>query len=255
MREVLTKFDVNVFDMYFKNQQHSSLVNFVDRTLNSWGDGLGAQVVAMTYSPFSHNAVEILRKLNREVSHIVLHEIDQERVLRQSVTEFFKTASTESILLVQCDPLATSKRRIEHTKFLIEQERAKFATDLLHQPQESGVEEVAAIKKNVHVLLLIHLPRGNDEGDGKYLVDFDTRWKFAFVDSIEAANTLGLPDIEGMIGKTMKEIVLSLDIPKVLQKSFRQSLSRLTYSYQRYDRRSYRHIILIGIIKNRNIII
>jgi hypothetical protein len=47
------------------------------------------------------------------VSHIVLHELDQERSLRQAVNEFFKNAKEGSTLLVQCDPLATSKRRIE----------------------------------------------------------------------------------------------------------------------------------------------
>lgn len=182
VREIVTKFNVNVSDMYFKNQHHSSLVTFVDYTLNSWGEDLGAQVVAMTYSPFSHNVAEILKRPGRIVSRIVLHEIDQERVLRQSVTEFFKTASAGSILLVQCDPLATSKRRIEHTKFLIEQERAKFTTEFrlrMKHPSNNAADQQSAVDgsggQNIHVLLLVHLPRGNDDGDGKFLVDFDTR--------------------------------------------------------------------------------
>jgi hypothetical protein len=47
-----------------------------------------------------------------------------------------------------------------------------------------------------------------------------------------------------MIGKTMKDIVLSLDLKKVFQKSFRQSLSRLVYSYERAHAEVREQIVL-----------
>jgi hypothetical protein len=148
--------------------------------LDAWGDDVGAQAVAMTYSPFAHDAAATLLKSDRKVSHIVLHEIDQERILRQTVSEFFSNSTKGSILLVQCDPLAASKRRIEHTKFLIEQERAKFVKDFRQKresvPGDSTTVEIMSNQENRHVILLVHLPRGNDDGDGKYLVDFDTRY-------------------------------------------------------------------------------
>ena len=88
-------------------------------------------------------------------------------------------------------------------------------------------------KANIHIILLIHLSRCGDDGDGKYCVDFDTRWKFAFVDSVQPADSLGLPDVEAMIGRTLHSLVADLDLRKVLLRCFRQSLSRLSYPYQR----------------------
>ena len=62
MKSVAARFDgVNIGQVYFKEQSHSSLPSFVQNELDSWGDDIGAQAVVMTYSPFSHDAVDILR--------------------------------------------------------------------------------------------------------------------------------------------------------------------------------------------------
>ena len=45
-------------------------------------------------------------------------------------------------------------------------------------------------------MLLIHLSRGEAEGESRYSIDFDTRWKLAFVDSIASADAAGLPNVE-----------------------------------------------------------
>ena len=225
------------------------------------------------------------------------------------------------MLLVQCDPLATSLRRIEHAKFICENARSKFVTSRknaaagggggggggggLSAPEgspekvgsgSSGLSaaepedgapgappslgaEVSQDEKNdggdipppgslglsrsvsegegkedgkdgfepststvseeggaggggsgggrgVHVILLLHLPRGLDN---KFCVSFDMRWRYAFVDSIESNARIGLPDVESMIGKTMEEVVKELNLKKVLMKCFRPSLAKLTY--------------------------
>jgi hypothetical protein len=68
------------------------------------------------------------------------------------------------------------------------------------QPRDIQPPVVTAAKApkplGVHVVLLLHLPRGETEGEQRYCVDFDTRWKFSFVDSIFSADALGLPDVE-----------------------------------------------------------
>jgi hypothetical protein len=204
-----------------------------------------SQTVIMTYSAMNKEACDIVNscvtkhleieiKTNSLVKHLVLHEFDQELSLQKSVAEFFKTATPSSILLIQCDPMATSKRRIEHTKFIVEAARTKYLKTCLekrnklesikmsgkivigkcvdeqsivdslevntHQPlsNQKGNETdmLNYIPVRLHVLLLVHLPRGDVESVHQHSVDFDSRWQYAFVDLVASAKSTGLPDIE-----------------------------------------------------------
>src|SRR3546814_3390567 len=91
----------------------------------------------MTYSPLSQDAVDVLAdgSSSKQISHIVLHELDQERDLRTKVNSFFQDANPGSVLLVQCDPLAASRRRIEHAKFIIDNARAKYLKESSQRKQ------------------------------------------------------------------------------------------------------------------------
>lgn len=284
--DISREFGVDIAACYFKEQRHSSLPAFAQTTLDAATEEHGTQVVVMTYSPLSQDVVNVLAggsSSSKHISHIVLHELDQERDLRTKVTSFFQDAHPNSVLLVQCDPLAASRRRIEHAKFIIDNARAKYVKDFdQHQraavhskrPMEIEARQPGSEQKvdvegavevmpdarhwsdrlpdsehpadvplndqqpepsapKLHVVMLIHLPRGSDDGDARYSVDFDTRWHYAFVDSVLPADAAGLPDVESMIGRSMKDVVLGLDLKKVLVKSFRHSLSRLVYRYER----------------------
>lgn len=329
VRALAREFGLDPHGIYFKDQRHSSLVAFLGQ-LDDFQDDTGAQSVVMTYSPLSQDVVTAFKaaaekecegksesqKKSLKVTHMVLHEIDQERILRHTANDFFKNAVAGSTLLVQCDPLATSKRRIEHAKFVIESARSKFikqakdakvkagelamagqamggateekrgameekgrsresdppfldsedgsdakadvefdgnhaetmnetdrqgggerdvveGQDGLPLPPTSAYREKRSAADNVNVIILLHLPRGEVEGDCRYCVDFDTRWHFAFVDSIFSAESMGLPDVETMIGKSMLDVLSGLDTKKLLLKSFRSSLSSLVFPHER----------------------
>lgn len=278
------EFAIDVMSTYFMQQRHSSLASFASKFLfgnenhtgfnslynsDSWNDELGCQIIVVTHAPPNTQqaiiAIENCSTAVKSVTSIVLHELDQERELRDVVSDFFKNAISGSTLLVQCDPLAASKRRIEHTKFIIELARAKRLKHVVddifdtshnkvhsdHEIIDGGEQKVmidgtvvtklpdnpsADISKNInrgiHVIMLIHLCRGDDAGgEGKYCVDFDTRWNYAFVDSISTAP--GLPDIESMMGKSAVEIFDLFDAKDILSLAFRPSLSKLDYFYER----------------------
>eukprot|EP00468_Gymnochlora_sp_CCMP2014_P001514 CAMPEP_0167741726 /NCGR_PEP_ID=MMETSP0110_2-20121227/1016_1 /TAXON_ID=629695 /ORGANISM="Gymnochlora sp., Strain CCMP2014" /LENGTH=5340 /DNA_ID=CAMNT_0007625809 /DNA_START=69 /DNA_END=16091 /DNA_ORIENTATION=- len=91
--------------------------------------------------------------------------------------------------------------------------------------------KVASGPKGVHVVILVHLPRG----DLQFLIDFDKRWRMAFVDDIEPAANTGLPDIQAMLNTdlSMNQIVNLLDLKQVLLASFRRALARLVYLHAR----------------------
>jgi hypothetical protein len=241
-KEIRQEYGIDCSAEYFQAQCHSSLPSFVDRVLPQWSDKLGTQVMLMTYSALSQDVASVMRSNGAQVTHIVLHELGQERELRQSVSEFFKNAQSGSTLLLQCDPLATSRRRIEHSKFLIELSRARRLKQLLEtQEQEicdgeerkDGGGKNTGASLNIHVILLIHLPRGETSSESTFNIDFDTRWAVAFLDSIQAAETSGLPDAASMIGRSLSDIFMSLDAKKVLAKTFRFSLSKMVCLFDR----------------------
>jgi hypothetical protein len=243
-KEMLQEFGIDCSFEYFQAQCHSSIPSFTDRILSQWSDQLGSQVMLMTYSALSQDVASVIRNTGLLVTHIVLHELGQERELRQTVSDFFKNAQSGSTLLLQCDPLATSRRRIEHSKFLIELLRSRRLKLLLNEqgPVENDGEErkdgvaddlVGQSSLNIHVIILIHLPRGETSTDSTFNIDFDTRWNVAFVDSIQAADFTGLPDAESMIGKSLTDIFLTLDAKKVFTKIFRSSLSRMVCLFDR----------------------
>lgn len=276
------EFNIDIPRIYFQQQCHSSLPTFTERMLEEWRDELGSQLVVCTHSPLTHEAVRFIQQKGYLVTHVVLHELDQERELRQAVTEFFKKASSGSTLLVQCDPLATSRRRLEHSKFLIELVRAKFLKKANDKNEESivqtatesdkiqsetsnlsaavseskrdedvdvsnvrlefGVEDdsgkvevkiTPAGAKGIHVILLLHLPRGETASESTYSIDFDTRWRIAFVDSVSSADVNGLPTAEAMIGRSIIDVFQELDAKKVIARTFRSSLSKLVCLYDR----------------------
>jgi hypothetical protein len=242
-KQIHQEFGIDCSYEYFQLQCHSSISSFTDRVLSQWSDQLGSQVMLMTYSALSQDVSSVFRNKGLQVTHIVLHELGQERELRQTVTDFFKNAQSGSTLLLQCDPLATSRRRIEHSKFLIELLRARRLKLLLNEQllvENDGEERkdgfgdvVGQASLNIHVIILIHLPRGETSTDSTFNIDFDTRWKVAFVDSIQAADFTGLPDVESMIGKSLTDIFLALDAKKVFTKIFRTSLSKMVCLFDR----------------------
>jgi hypothetical protein len=83
--------------------------------------------------------------------------------------------------------------------------------------------------KGIHVMLLLHLPRA----ENTFSFDFDHRWRYVFVDSIEPAKNSGLPDLQNMLGSDIASIIAKLDLNAVLLRVFRTSMSRLVYLYQR----------------------
>ena len=277
-RYLAEEFRVDAGELYFKDQYHNDLPGFVDSQLHRWRDDLGTRVAIMTYSPFTYAAASTMKEKSewKSVHHVVLHELSSERDLIQKVKEFFDSAADGSVLLVQCDPLAASLRRIEHAKYVTENVRAKSFDRILARaaaaapaptPAAGGADADAAagastsagtggdapaaadessddgieieeasssgppgLERGVHVVFMVHLPRGSEVSYG---FDFDMRWRYAFLDSLEPAADTGLPDVGDMLGKSVSTIMKDLDLRQVLKDNFRTSLARLVYLYER----------------------
>ena len=96
--------------------------------------------------------------------------------------------------MVQCDPVATSLRRIQHARYIVENARAKFvakqsASSLSTASSSPLTSSASGRASGIHVMLLVHLPRTSDLAS--FTFDFDLRWRYAFLDSVESAKSTG----------------------------------------------------------------
>lgn len=117
----------------------------------------------------------------------------------------------------------------------------KDAKDNTPSPADLSKEEHLVLEVHgVHVVLLVHLPRNE-----YYAFDFDRRWRLAFIDSIEPAKSTGLPSIQAMLGRSMSEIMGTLDMRQVLLRTFRSAMARLVYNHQRTNEDVRRQIVFL----------
>jgi MoxR-like ATPase len=231
---------IDVEKDYFTKQCHSTLGAFAKRMLPEWSDELGSQTMVLTYATLSPVVSKVMGELELcrgHVNTIVLHELSSERDLTRQVNEFFENDVDGSLLVVQCDPLAASLRRVHHTRFICEQARAHYFS----AKREKGFEKM---KSGVHLMMLVHLPRGASQ---KFCLDFSPAWRNAFVDALETDDSSGLPSVEAVVGESKKlsTIVEGLKMKPLLMREFRRALSQLQYQHKRSYRNVHQHIDLV----------
>jgi hypothetical protein len=227
-------------------------------------DALGSQAVILTFAPFHHATASLLNDACPGViaTELTLHQLSSERDLQQHVGDFFEmdvenhdandniieTAPDghaickrkDRLLVLHCDPIATSVQRIEHAKYIIENIRASVS-----HPGVGGSKK--------HICLLVHLPRG--QARQSILVDFNKRWQYAFVDAIDSSESNGMPDVQHLLemDPALDKILPALDLEKVFVRVFRNALANLIYPYQRFNRDVTNQIgTLLGLVAAGN---
>eukprot|EP00466_Bigelowiella_natans_P005499 jgi/Bigna1/142947/aug1.74_g17655 len=236
---------------------------------------VGSRVELLTFTPFGESAADLVAAKTKwtSITTINLHELSSERDLRSAVSSFFGECKDGDVFLLQCDPQAASLRRIEHSKYILERERDRFATSekfrdiasrrpataaepsagarkagggatdgrskmsgmmgkddassmkkktpMMMGPgdkkkskdQDAGEEDLADSPRGVHVIVLIHLQRG----DVQFQLDYSNVWRQAFIDDLDASGDTGLPDLQAMLrtNLSMEEIIGTLDVSTV----------------------------------------
>ncbi len=155
-----------------------------------------------------------------------MHEFTSVRDLEASIARFLERATAGSYLVIQADTASVSVRRIQHARYLLEKAWAMPGNK--DEVDEKGDMPPAQSwsKKGVHVLLLVHLNRA----DNTFSFDFDTRWRYVFLDTLEPAQHTGLPGLSVMLDATLTDIIAQTDVTTVLQRHFRTSLTRMLHA-------------------------
>eukprot|EP00929_Paragymnodinium_shiwhaense_P043162 TRINITY_DN22233_c0_g2_i1.p1 TRINITY_DN22233_c0_g2~~TRINITY_DN22233_c0_g2_i1.p1 ORF type:complete len:3205 (-),score=983.73 TRINITY_DN22233_c0_g2_i1:80-9475(-) len=231
-RQGNVSFDIT--EEYFKKQSHIDLPSYLDRLLGSkelWTDAAGAQTMVMTFSPLSGANLEtqLADQLKAPVSkltckEVMLHELSSSQDLEKELNKFYQIATMDScnLMIIHADTTASSARMIEYSRFLCEKSRIDFLKSADTSKQGS-----------VNVLIVVHLERGYSG----FSFDFDSQWRFVFLDSIEAAGMNkeagGLPALGEMLHTPLLQVFEGCDFLMLLKRTFREAFSRLVYPQRR----------------------
>ena len=222
---------------FFERQRHSDLPSFAELLVGDRGADLGAQVMVITYSPMRKVGQELARVVGGAPTEISLHELSSSLDIEKCVQGFYGSASAASagglhrrFLLIHADPLAASMRMIEHCRFVCKKARSRLAA------RGDG-------DASVFVLLIVHLQRG---ADAQFSFDFDSQWRFVFLDSVEPSVDMnGIRSLGEMLNMPLIDLVAKLEFSKLLRDCFRSSLSRLIYPHSRKSDDLHHQIAMI----------
>jgi hypothetical protein len=199
---VLSFRDPELTQRYF-DQHNSSMLTFLQHELKE--DPL--MLFVTTYSPLDieleHSMSYFLQLRKIGLKFIQLHEMRTSTDLNRAIDEFMKSDEEESMLVLVCDPVATSFRRIQYAQYECERKRD--------------------IHKKRHVLILVNLMRGH-----KFTFDFDRRWRYVFIDDVREGISIGQ-----LTSKSLSEILQDADVGSVIMNNLHHALSRLVYPYTR----------------------
>ena len=157
----------------------------------------------------------------------------------------------EGLLLIQCDPVATSGKRIKHAQYIFEKERASYALQM---------EKKEGKLPKKHAILLIHLTRNSLH---KVSYDFELNWANVVVDGVWSPSSsssssssspspssgegeesgeegggrrralinemTSLPPTMELLEGSQVDLLKKIKLRPILQSRFRMCLARLTY--------------------------
>ncbi len=223
---IRAEYGVDIEEIYFKEQHHSNLPTFVRAMLQVTAPRppplQNSATIVMTFAPPHHDTAALVDSAcpDLQTRKLDLHQLSSEHDLQQELVAFLgdqlspPPKEAHRLLIVHCDPVVTSAQRVEHAKYIVEQTLSAHPLD-------------KATSSRRHILLLVHLPR---EMAGQIVpVDFNKRWRYAFVDAIDSSESNGMPDLPQLLemNHNLHRVMEKLDFAKVFQAVFRSALASL----------------------------
>jgi len=209
------------------DQRPTDLITFVRELLACKGgqchDDHDAQVMVMTHSSASVRLDALFDEMYDDdddiaitVADLALHECSSSQDLESAIGSFYSNAASyggRHFLLVRADPRATTQSMIQQCRFNCEKTRAEFDSTS------------ASRLENVFVIIVVALPRSSD---CDFAFDFDTRWQFIFLETLQCA--VLDPGLQDALGMPVVDVVKSQWFGRVLEHCTRPALSQLVYN-------------------------
>ena len=175
-----------------------------------WHDEFGLQLLVITFSSISDDIRPIVKASapRAKLQFLKLHEFTSATDLTDQVKEFYDSDldQEDSLLVLQCDPVASSNRRINHAKYICEKLRA----DWLEREHKGSCLK--------HVLFVAHLNRSTATA---FSFDFDNMWFSVLLDDLKPFENTAL-SLSDLLRGTEMELVKQIEIKPMLQRAFRR---------------------------------
>ena len=115
---------------------------------------------------------------------IQLGELSSERQLYSSLQNYYQsTINEDSLLIVQCDPIACSLSLINHARYICIKERSQYIYNLKNNNHQDHHSNPPPPPKR-HLVFLVHMPPGINDRDRHFTLDFISPWEYVFIDDL-----------------------------------------------------------------------
>uniref|UniRef100_A0A7S3FCB5 Uncharacterized protein n=1 Tax=Haptolina ericina TaxID=156174 RepID=A0A7S3FCB5_9EUKA len=157
------EFAIDMRAIYFQAQAHSSVPDLVERHLQPWSDedaaGGGEQLFLLTHSPLTNALLPQLEGLVLDADaadagpplrtrSVALHELSSAEDLTALLQEVYEPTlagdGAPQLLVLSCDLLATSVRRIRHVQHLVGTFHERHRAAVKQQMEEAARTAAAA---------------------------------------------------------------------------------------------------------------
>ena len=187
-----------LWDIYFCEQHHSSLLEFFGRKIADAQNKEHILLQVTTHSRLlsSSGVSEICSTIGMETESIFLQQFDTEQQFEKCLAEFFELKSTsERVLLVQCEAGDMNSELVSCARYLI-QERRNFAL--------STYRTVDVDVSRRHLVFIIQLPRVA----GHCFVGFQGgAWTEVHIDELRPANQVLTPSITSLVNRKISSLL------------------------------------------------
>ncbi|EFC45119.1 hypothetical protein NAEGRDRAFT_79490 [Naegleria gruberi] len=216
---------------YFEGQEHSSLPSFLNNVftdIQKWQDKFGGiQAIVTTFSSLLSEVellirdhVTVVKEKQVHLQFLELHDMKTSSDLNTELDHFFASNHKESMLVLLCDPVAASTRRIHYAQYTCESKRNTF--------NAAGTGNIR------HVIFLVNLSRIPTESS-KYSFDFDRRWNYVFIDDVSnSEQQQGFPELFELVNTPFSNLINNtLSVEQIILENLHNSLSRIVYPFPR----------------------
>ena len=188
-----------LWDIYFCEQQHSSLLEYLKAKIAKVECRQHCLLQATTHSRLlsADGLSEIGNAIGIEMESLALQQFDTEQQFEKRLEEFYQPRSVnESVLLVQCEAGVTNSELIACSRYLI-QEKRDFAL------RNYGTSDFTPIYRR-HLVFVIQLPRVSSSS----FVGFQGGgWDEVHIDELRLANGVLTPSITALAGRKISSLL------------------------------------------------
>lgn len=208
--------------MYFEQQEHRDLFKFsqylFEAMQSQQKSGLSNplifngyfQVCVLTYSSVSMDCSSLISTDRVEyVETLSLSDLKSDIGLSEKLKQYFEkpvsTQTAQHVLIIQCE--IVNFDLLNQTKFMIQKQRTC-----------SGILNT----QGKNVLLIVNVVPGKSNTT-QYLIEFDTPWKYAFIDEIRPMQH----SIYDILNRPFSEQIQLANVRQIISNNFRTALALL----------------------------